>query len=241
MFVIPEKAQAQYRTIISMRKTCGHCGMQVPNSSQVGDKCPHCGVIWGRENTTTSTQNFSYLGSTSPTPLWFSFSINRYSSGFIDDNMPFLYGKSSGNSYGFEFGFGPENQSKWFMLLRYRNYSRAGIRSNFDWNQYFFEIGGRYHGISRLFNFAYPIVGFGVGFTKEHSPKDFYKNPYGLGLYLEGGMEFRLTKGLSISGVMEYATYHLVYKDEYGEPQTFGTDGDLYLRVNLILSFNRRQ
>ena len=35
-------------------KSCGKCGKGVPNSSKVGDQCPHCGVIWGLERVTHS-------------------------------------------------------------------------------------------------------------------------------------------------------------------------------------------
>jgi hypothetical protein len=37
-------------TLVS--KNCSACGKQVPNSSQVGDTCPNCGVRWGYETTT---------------------------------------------------------------------------------------------------------------------------------------------------------------------------------------------
>lgn len=37
-------------------KSCGKCGKQVSNTSKIGDRCPHCGVVWGRENTTTSSR-----------------------------------------------------------------------------------------------------------------------------------------------------------------------------------------
>lgn len=36
-------------------KSCGHCGGAVSTNSRVGMKCPHCGVIWGQENTSYST------------------------------------------------------------------------------------------------------------------------------------------------------------------------------------------
>lgn len=31
-------------------KSCGACGKEVSIYSRVGMRCPHCGVIWGREN-----------------------------------------------------------------------------------------------------------------------------------------------------------------------------------------------
>ena len=30
-------------------KSCGACGKEVSPSSKVGDRCPHCGVVWGYE------------------------------------------------------------------------------------------------------------------------------------------------------------------------------------------------
>jgi len=30
-------------------KSCGACGKSVSSGSKVGDRCPHCGVIWGSE------------------------------------------------------------------------------------------------------------------------------------------------------------------------------------------------
>jgi hypothetical protein len=42
-------------------KSCGACNRSVSNYSGVGDRCPHCGVIWGRENTSTKyVDSYSY-------------------------------------------------------------------------------------------------------------------------------------------------------------------------------------
>lgn len=38
-------------TVIS--KSCGACGKSVSSGSQVGDRCPHCGVVWGTERRIT--------------------------------------------------------------------------------------------------------------------------------------------------------------------------------------------
>lgn len=46
-------------------KSCGKCGKSVSASSKVGDKCPHCGVVWGRENTQTTNSKYNPLSSTS--------------------------------------------------------------------------------------------------------------------------------------------------------------------------------
>lgn len=50
--VLSTKIQAQ--TYTTQSKSCGSCGKTVSNNSWVGMKCPHCGVIWGRENERTS-------------------------------------------------------------------------------------------------------------------------------------------------------------------------------------------
>ena len=31
------------------KKTCSHCGREVPESSKVGESCPHCGAYWSDE------------------------------------------------------------------------------------------------------------------------------------------------------------------------------------------------
>ena len=31
-------------------RSCGSCGGKVPLSSKIGDKCPHCAVVWGADN-----------------------------------------------------------------------------------------------------------------------------------------------------------------------------------------------
>jgi predicted RNA-binding Zn-ribbon protein involved in translation (DUF1610 family) len=57
-FFNDQRCFAQSYTTTS--KSCGKCGKSVSSNSKIGDKCPHCGVIWGRENshTTTSTQTY---------------------------------------------------------------------------------------------------------------------------------------------------------------------------------------
>ena len=40
----------------TITKSCGSCGGAVSRYAKVGDKCPHCGAIWGRENTHTKTK-----------------------------------------------------------------------------------------------------------------------------------------------------------------------------------------
>lgn len=50
-------SQSYYTT---QSKSCGSCGKEVSINSTVGMRCPHCGVIWGRENehrTTTKKTN----------------------------------------------------------------------------------------------------------------------------------------------------------------------------------------
>jgi hypothetical protein len=49
-----QRASAQmygeYETTQEVTKSCGKCGGAVSSLSKVGDTCPHCHVIWGREN-----------------------------------------------------------------------------------------------------------------------------------------------------------------------------------------------
>jgi len=42
-------------------KNCGKCGRSVSANSKIGAKCPYCGVVWGSENTHTSTSSQKYL------------------------------------------------------------------------------------------------------------------------------------------------------------------------------------
>ena len=51
------KVNAQAYTTVS--KSCGSCGGAVSSSSRIGQRCPHCGVIWGRENTHKSSHRSS--------------------------------------------------------------------------------------------------------------------------------------------------------------------------------------
>lgn len=68
------------RTKLSAR--CGSCGKAVSANSRVGQRCPHCGVIWGRENTTTTTSpSYSipnYNTNTLP-------DVSNYNSGSFDN------------------------------------------------------------------------------------------------------------------------------------------------------------
>ena len=49
---------------VTESKSCGSCGGIVSKTAKVGDRCPHCGVTWGRENTTrTSSSYYDYTPS----------------------------------------------------------------------------------------------------------------------------------------------------------------------------------
>ncbi len=52
----------------TVSKTCGKCHKQVSAYAQIGQKCPHCGVRWGYENTSTSTYS-EYGRSSEDKPL----------------------------------------------------------------------------------------------------------------------------------------------------------------------------
>lgn len=56
------------QTYTTSTKNCGKCGKQVSASAKVGDRCPHCGVVWGRENShsTTTTIPSVYPNSSYP-------------------------------------------------------------------------------------------------------------------------------------------------------------------------------
>ena len=44
----------------SESKSCGACQGEVSIHSSIGDKCPHCGVTWGRKTTTRTTSHNSF-------------------------------------------------------------------------------------------------------------------------------------------------------------------------------------
>lgn len=63
LFTCGNFCYSQNSTTIS--KNCGKCGKPVSVKSEVGSSCPHCGVIWGSENTQTTTSTYSFPSSSS--------------------------------------------------------------------------------------------------------------------------------------------------------------------------------
>jgi DNA-directed RNA polymerase subunit RPC12/RpoP len=53
ILVVPARAQTYTQTVT---KRCGRCGNEVSATARVGDVCPHCGVRWGYENSSTTTR-----------------------------------------------------------------------------------------------------------------------------------------------------------------------------------------
>jgi predicted RNA-binding Zn-ribbon protein involved in translation (DUF1610 family) len=51
------------QTYTTWTKNCGSCGNKVSNSSGIGQKCPLCGVTWGRENETKKETSTYYIHS----------------------------------------------------------------------------------------------------------------------------------------------------------------------------------
>lgn len=70
-YLAPSAITAQTYTTTS--KQCGACHQDVSVNSQVGMKCPHCGVTWGQQST---TYNQSVNGSIS----YPSYTNNYYTS-----------------------------------------------------------------------------------------------------------------------------------------------------------------
>jgi uncharacterized protein YgiM (DUF1202 family) len=54
LYLAPKNSNAQSYTTES--KSCGSCHKEVSVNSRIGMKCPHCGVIWGKENETRTTK-----------------------------------------------------------------------------------------------------------------------------------------------------------------------------------------
>ncbi len=63
LFIIAPLIQ-KAQTYTTESKNCGACGKEVSVYSQIGMTCPHCGVTWGKENTTRTnsykTETYSY-------------------------------------------------------------------------------------------------------------------------------------------------------------------------------------
>ena len=63
-FVSLETSAQSYTT---ESKRCGSCQKEVSINSRVGMTCPHCGVVWGRENTSRTTSKYtSYSNNNNP-------------------------------------------------------------------------------------------------------------------------------------------------------------------------------
>jgi predicted RNA-binding Zn-ribbon protein involved in translation (DUF1610 family) len=88
-FITPSGSlHAQSRKRTKLSANCGKCGRAVAATSRVGQRCPHCGVVWGRENTTTTT------------------SPSYYNSDFGTTKMPDLSEYTSSGSLGGMSGMG---------------------------------------------------------------------------------------------------------------------------------------
>jgi len=57
---------------MQMIKTCTKCNKTVPDSSRAGQRCPHCGIRWGYDTTSSGSKRFSGIS--------FKPSYNRMSS-----------------------------------------------------------------------------------------------------------------------------------------------------------------
>jgi DNA-directed RNA polymerase subunit RPC12/RpoP len=49
--------------------SCGSCHKPVSSSSKIGDTCPHCGLTWGRENTSQTTTTNRSINNSLPLDL----------------------------------------------------------------------------------------------------------------------------------------------------------------------------
>lgn len=131
LFIGFQFTQVAYgQTYTTQSKSCGSCGKAVSNNSQVGMRCPHCGVVWGRENTKTTTtyrkdysSKYDNYSSNNSYPTSYS---NKYSSSNSTDYssnniLPLSYSK----------GYSSSNSSS--------GYSSSNILpSNYD-NEYLFK------------------------------------------------------------------------------------------------------
>lgn len=241
-FMAPRSAQAQYRTVVSVEKRCGNCGRVVSSSAKVGDRCPYCGVIWGRESTSTKTTyglnvgQSSYYDSYGKSMLWLAFSLSSMPAGINKVHFPQCFGNQASDSYGIEFGGTGDNHQKWLILFRYRYYYSPGDYYLDDWNQYYLECGFRSLAIPSIGHILQPLFGMGIGYSKVH-----YDRTYsGLGAYCESGLELRIAKPLSVVGMAEYSVYRLGYQNEWDEFQKFGNHETWSLKLMIVLTMSRQ-
>ena len=118
------------QTYTTQSKSCGSCGKAVSNNSQVGMRCPHCGVVWGRENTKTTTtyrkdysSKYDNYSSNNSYPTSYS---NKYSSSNSSD-----YSSNNILPLSYSNGYSSSNSSS--------GYSSSNILpSNYD-NEYLFK------------------------------------------------------------------------------------------------------
>lgn len=68
IFSVFSQSYSYGQSYTTSSKSCGSCGGAVSSNSQIGMKCPHCGVRWGYENTTRSTSYSSHSNSTRDIP-----------------------------------------------------------------------------------------------------------------------------------------------------------------------------
>ena len=60
------------QTYTTVSKSCGSCGGSVSEYSRTGQRCPHCGVIWGQETTKRSSRTTTKI---------------KYNNDYDNDNM----------------------------------------------------------------------------------------------------------------------------------------------------------
>jgi len=216
-------ARYSYSTI----KKCTRCYRQVPKSSRVGQHCPYCGALWVSE--IGSTYREKPPKPLLPMPLIFTFVASRYPSTYLD---------KTGSMYGFEFGLDPDRDSQVYLMMRYRLFRKdLGYRS-YSLSQHYIELGCRYEGFKIKSSF-HPFLGGGIGWSIIHASYERPKSPWGIGLYLEGGAEYRFTDWLSFSGLLEYNLYQLKYHYDNGNSRSIGTESKLFPKAAINVFFNR--
>ena len=90
----PNSLHAQSRRRTKLSASCGKCGRAVAATSRVGQRCPHCGVVWGRENKTTTTSPSDYNSDFGTTKMP---DMSDYNSGSFGGNSdsPFFEGETN--------------------------------------------------------------------------------------------------------------------------------------------------
>ena len=132
------------QTTTTVTKSCGACNGPVSEYASVGQTCPHCGVTWGDETTTSTTTTLP-------------------ASSYEFSSVPSSRLPTSSNVY-FEDGEYKVRTSDWPSTSNFRNYSSRPYRETTDRTTSAVNFHNRYsNSIRRKFEVQLTKAGFFSG------------------------------------------------------------------------------